>query len=115
MQMQGHNELSAVELVTPVAEPSMIQLAKRVVLTLLQGYKYAVSPLFPPACRYVPSCSDYASEAIDRYGVVRGGWKAIKRLLRCHPFAEGGFDPVVRIQQQQVCSEGSSIASRVAT
>jgi uncharacterized protein len=66
------------------------------VLALLRAYKWALSPLFPPTCRYVPSCSEYAMEAIDRYGIVRGGWMAAGRLLRCHPFVKGGFDPVSR-------------------
>ncbi|HEY1272227.1 MAG TPA: membrane protein insertion efficiency factor YidD [Terriglobales bacterium] len=68
--------------------------AKRVVLFLLQGYKWLLSPLLPPACRYVPTCSEYAIEAIDRHGVWRGGAMALWRLLRCHPFVQGGFDPV---------------------
>jgi putative membrane protein insertion efficiency factor len=69
--------------------------AKFVVVRFLQAYKWAISPLFPPACRYVPTCSDYAIEAVERYGVLRGGFMALWRLLRCHPFARGGYDPVV--------------------
>jgi len=69
--------------------------AKLAVLQLLRAYKWAISPLFPPSCRYVPSCSEYAMEAVERYGVLRGGFKALLRLLRCHPFAHGGYDPVV--------------------
>ena len=65
-------------------------------LYLLKGYKWAVSPIFPPSCRYVPTCSEYAMEAVERHGAVRGGLKAIMRLLRCHPFAQGGYDPVMR-------------------
>jgi len=65
-----------------------------ILLTLLRAYKWLVSPLLGPACRYVPSCSDYAMEAVARYGVLRGGWKAVWRLARCHPLAKGGFDPV---------------------
>ena len=64
-------------------------------LLLLRAYKWALSPLFPPACRYVPTCSEYALEAVERYGVLRGAWKAAGRLLRCHPLARGGYDPVV--------------------
>ena len=64
------------------------------VLFLLRAYKWALSPLLPPACRYVPTCSEYAVEAVDRYGVLRGGSMAVWRLLRCHPFVKGGFDPV---------------------
>ena len=74
----------------------MSQFFQRVVLQLLRGYKWAVSPLLPPACRYVPTCSEYAMEAVERFGVLRGCWKALGRLLRCHPFAHGGYDPVVR-------------------
>ena len=74
----------------------MNQIPKTVVLLLLRGYKWAVSPMFSPACRYVPSCSEYAMEAIDRYGVTRGGLMAIWRVLRCHPLAKGGLDPVVK-------------------
>lgn len=73
----------------------MRSLAKLVVLEMLRAYKWAVSPLFPPACRYVPTCSEYAMEAVDRYGALRGSRMAIARLLRCHPFAGGGYDPVV--------------------
>jgi uncharacterized protein len=73
----------------------MRQTAKLVTLQLLRAYKWAISPLFPPACRYVPTCSEYAMEAVERYGVLRGGLLALARLLRCHPLARGGYDPVV--------------------
>ena len=75
----------------------MQQFAKLVVLQLLRLYKGAVSPLLLPACRYVPSCSEYAMEAVERYGVLRGGGMALSRLLRCHPFVRGGYDPVAKI------------------
>lgn len=74
----------------------MRNLPKLAVLQLLRGYKRAISPLLPPSCRYVPTCSDYAMEAVERYGVFRGGAMAGWRLLRCHPFVRGGYDPVVR-------------------
>jgi uncharacterized protein len=74
----------------------MRQVAKLVVLQLLRGYKSAISPLLPPACRFVPTCSEYAQEAVERYGALLGGWKALTRLLRCHPFSRGGYDPVER-------------------
>lgn len=74
----------------------MRQFAKLVTLRLLQAYKWAISPMFPPACRYVPTCSEYAMEAVERYGALRGGLMALLRLLRCHPFARGGYDPVVK-------------------
>jgi uncharacterized protein len=63
-------------------------------LFMLRGYKRLISPLFPPACRYLPTCSEYAIEAVERYGAVCGGLLAAWRLLRCHPFAPGGYDPV---------------------
>jgi len=65
-----------------------------VLLALLRFYKVSVSPLLPPACRFVPTCSEYALEAVERYGALRGGWMGLRRLLRCHPFHPGGFDPV---------------------
>jgi uncharacterized protein len=74
----------------------MRELAKFVTLQILRGYKWAISPMFLPACRYVPTCSEYAMEAVERYGVLRGGAMAVGRLLRCHPFAHGGYDPVAR-------------------
>ena len=61
---------------------------------LLGGYKRFVSPLLPPACRYHPTCSEYAREAVLKHGLARGAALAAGRLLRCHPFREGGFDPV---------------------
>lgn len=61
---------------------------------LLDGYKRFVSPLLPPACRYHPTCSEYAREAVLRHGLARGAALAARRLLRCHPFRKGGFDPV---------------------
>jgi len=63
-------------------------------LALIHGYRNFISPLFPPCCRFVPSCSEYAVEAITIHGVWRGGFMALKRILRCHPFSRGGFDPV---------------------
>ncbi|HXY10224.1 MAG TPA: membrane protein insertion efficiency factor YidD [Terriglobales bacterium] len=72
----------------------MTEALKTVVLLLLRGYKWAVSPWLLPACRYVPTCSEYAMEAVERYGVAVGIAKTIWRLLRCHPWAKGGVDPV---------------------
>lgn len=65
-----------------------------VVLASLRVYKWALSPMFLPSCRYVPTCSEYAIEAVERYGALRGSVMALWRLLRCHPFVRGGFDPV---------------------
>ena len=63
-------------------------------LLLLAIYRRLISPLLGPRCRYVPTCSTYAVEAVQRHGALRGSWLTLKRLLRCHPFAEGGYDPV---------------------
>ena len=72
----------------------MNQVAKTFVLQLLRAYKRAISPLFAPACRYVPTCSEYAMEAVERYGALRGSLLAANRLLRCHPWGGAGYDPV---------------------
>lgn len=63
-------------------------------IALLRLYQLAVSPWLPPACRFQPSCSAYAIEALQLHGVARGAWLAVKRLARCHPFSRGGYDPV---------------------
>ena len=67
---------------------------KTVLVGFLRFYKAAVSPLLPPSCRFVPTCSEYAAEAVQRYGALRGSWMGARRLLRCHPFHPGGYDPV---------------------
>lgn len=67
---------------------------KRIVLALIQFYRRWVSPVLPPSCRFYPSCSEYMYQAIDKYGVRRGGWLGLRRLSRCHPWHPGGFDPV---------------------
>ncbi|GAB6877383.1 membrane protein insertion efficiency factor YidD [Thermaerobacter litoralis] len=64
------------------------------VLLVLRFYRRWISPLKPPSCRYTPTCSAYAVEAVLRYGALRGGWLAVRRVLRCHPWARGGYDPV---------------------
>ena len=67
---------------------------KRVLLSVIRFYRRRVSPGLPRACRFYPTCSEYAEEAIRRFGAVRGGQLAARRILRCHPFARGGYDPV---------------------
>ena len=64
---------------------------------LIQGYRMFLSPLLPPTCRFTPTCSQYALDAIRRYGAWKGGWLAIRRILRCHPFHAGGYDPVPEV------------------
>lgn len=67
---------------------------KAVFLFLIDVYRRYISPLKSPCCRYIPTCSEYAMIAVERYGAARGGWLALKRVLRCHPFHAGGYDPV---------------------
>ncbi len=67
---------------------------KGMLLALIRLYQRLISPAFPPTCRFTPSCSQYMYEAVERYGVLRGGWLGVRRLLRCHPFHPGGHDPV---------------------
>jgi putative membrane protein insertion efficiency factor len=66
----------------------------KLLVVLVRGYQLAISPLLPPACRYTPTCSQYAVEALQRHGALRGTWLAARRLFRCHPFRRGGYDPV---------------------
>ena len=70
------------------------ELPKRMMLALLRFYKREISPMLPDACRFRPTCSEYAMQAIQKYGVLKGGYLAIRRILRCHPFHPGGYDPV---------------------
>ncbi len=67
---------------------------KRILLGLIRFYQIFISPLFPPSCRFTPTCSHYTYEAIMKYGVIKGGWLGAKRIARCHPFNPGGYDPV---------------------
>lgn len=69
-------------------------MVKKIIILLIRGYQIYISPLSGPHCRYTPTCSQYALEAVEKYGVVKGGFLACKRILRCHPFARGGYDPV---------------------
>jgi putative membrane protein insertion efficiency factor len=65
-----------------------------ILMALVHAYRIVISPLLPPSCRYMPSCSAYALEALERHGALRGGWLTLRRLARCHPFRPGGYDPV---------------------
>ncbi len=68
---------------------------KRLLLSMIRCYRRGVSPNRPPCCRFIPTCSAYAYEAIEKYGALKGGWLALRRLLRCHPFYKGDiYDPV---------------------
>lgn len=68
---------------------------KKLILSLIRFYRRGISPTTPPCCRFYPTCSSYAYEAINKYGVIKGGWLALKRLLRCNPFYKGDhYDPV---------------------
>ncbi|WRH69061.1 MAG: membrane protein insertion efficiency factor YidD [Planktothrix sp. GU0601_MAG3] len=67
---------------------------KTLLITLIRGYRLLISPLFPPACRFHPTCSQYAIEALETFGIFSGGWLALKRILRCHPYHPGGYDPI---------------------
>ena len=69
-------------------------LTAKIMLGLIRFYQYAVSPLIPPRCRYTPTCSQYALEAVKKYDALKGGWLAVKRIARCHPFGGSGHDPV---------------------
>jgi putative membrane protein insertion efficiency factor len=67
---------------------------RRAGITLIKVYRRLVSPMLPPSCRFAPSCSLYTLQAIEKYGLLKGGFMGARRILRCHPFSEGGFDPV---------------------
>jgi putative membrane protein insertion efficiency factor len=69
-------------------------MSKQLLLILIKFYQFFISPLTGPNCRFYPTCSVYAVEAVQKYGSLRGSWLAAKRILRCHPFHAGGFDPV---------------------
>ena len=75
--------------------PEMVRRAPRVaVIALIRGYQLVLSPMSPPSCRFYPSCSQYAVIAVERHGLFRGGWLALRRLGRCHPWTAGGIDDV---------------------
>jgi putative membrane protein insertion efficiency factor len=72
----------------------LLGIPRYLALALIRAYQLAVSPLLPPSCRFTPSCSQYTSDAISRHGLSAGVWLGVKRLVRCHPWHPGGYDPV---------------------
>lgn len=76
------------------AEMKLSQIPRVIALGLVRGYQYLISPLLPPSCRFTPTCSTYTIQAIEKYGAIRGSFLGIRRILRCHPFSRGGYDPV---------------------
>ena len=71
---------------------------RSLIKAIIQAYRWLISPLLGPSCRFYPSCSAYALEAVDRHGALHGSWLAMRRLLRCHPFNAGGYDPVPHVR-----------------
>jgi len=67
---------------------------KRILIAIVRGYRKFISPLLPPSCRFTPTCSEYAIQAIKKHGAWKGSWLALWRILRCNPFCKGGYDPV---------------------
>ncbi|MDA8105213.1 MAG: membrane protein insertion efficiency factor YidD [Nitrospiraceae bacterium] len=67
---------------------------KILLIAIVKLYKFLISPILPGSCRFVPSCSEYSLEALEKYGALKGAWLSVRRVVRCHPFHPGGFDPV---------------------
>jgi putative membrane protein insertion efficiency factor len=70
------------------------EVPRRIVMLPIRGYQKFISPALPPSCRFSPSCSQYTLEAVSKYGALKGLWLGLRRLIRCHPFNPGGYDPV---------------------
>lgn len=81
----------------------------RLLILLLQGYRYAISPWLAPRCRYMPTCSVYAIEALRHHGLLRGGWLAVRRVSRCHPWGGSGVDEVPGVHERPGRCEGSAL------
>ena len=78
---------------------------RKIISGIIGLYRYLVSPILGPNCRYTPSCSEYSQEAVMRFGVFKGGWIAIKRIVRCHPWGKSGYDPV---PEKESCDKNKS-------
>ena len=76
---------------------------RRVLIGLVKGYRLLISPMLPPSCRFYPTCSEYAVEALSQHGALKGGWLTLRRLGRCHPFCAGGIDPVPGTSSGRSC------------
>ena len=76
---------------------------RRLIINIIKVYQAVISPFYPPCCRFYPTCSQYAIEAISRNGVLFGAWLSLKRILRCHPFGETGYDPVPKNPTRKDC------------
>ena len=85
---------------------------KWLMLVLLRGYKRWISPSLPPACRYQPTCSAYALEALQKHGAIKGSWLAAKRIGRCHPWGADGYDPVPGCAHDHSHEDGRDVADR---
>jgi uncharacterized protein len=72
----------------------MVCMLKKIMIGFIRFYQIVISPLKPPTCRFYPTCSHYGLESVKRFGALKGGWLAVKRIIKCHPFHPGGFDPV---------------------
>ena len=79
---------------------------RQILILLIKLYRYAISPYLAPSCRYTPTCSSYAMEAVERFGIIRGSWLAIRRIGRCHPWHEAGYDPVPDNNKLTVSKKG---------
>lgn len=81
---------------------------RKLLIAIIKVYKVAISPFIGRHCRFQPTCSSYAIEAIDKHGLLRGGWLAVKRIGRCHPWNAGGYDPLPPCPDDHVCSENAT-------